>query len=349
MLVGARPDKDSFEGNRIGKILGALGLNSFPGCGESLRPEGLSCLVAGVEPRIGDETTPPGRTSPAAEEQAHILKEHPKLLEMVATVAVPTRVSFSALSAYGRCPRRFYLERVLGLTLGAPDPVEAEESDRPGSRVLDEEERHVGRDVGILTHWLLQDLAGSGECPWPGAVRALAERRLHESGLCLSPEELERALRLAVAAWDSPAAEVLSLSSAVREAPFFFALGNTVVSGYMDVVVPGSDGWWVVDYKTNALGGRSVADMAEAYALQADVYCLAALRAGAGTVRMDFVFLESPGDAATAHRDSEDVPCLEKRIGEALSGVEERRFPKRAGKTCDHCPVSRVCDAMAVA
>ncbi len=78
-----------------------------------------------------------------------------------------------------------------------------------------------------------------------------------------------------------------------------YVVGGTVVSGIMDLLCKEPACWLVTDYKTNALRGRSVSEVAEPYGLQCAVYGLAALRAGAPAVQMDLVFLEEPGQPVT--------------------------------------------------
>jgi ATP-dependent exoDNAse (exonuclease V) beta subunit len=271
----------------------------------------------------------------------------PSFLQLPSITAVPERLSFSALAAYGRCPRQFYLERVLGLDLADKGRQDEEAgSDLPGESLLDADEKHAGRDVGILVHRLLQILAVGGERPALSAVRAAAGKALLAMGLRLSAQELERAVILASALWDSPVAGRLSLVSAAREEPFFFAAGGTVVSGIMDLVCREPDCWLVADYKTNALRGRPVTEVAESYALQCAVYALAALRAGAPAVKMDLVFLESPGEVVTVRYGRDDVSRLERDLTQAFSGLRRGSFPRQAGKACERCSVAIVCGNM---
>ena len=200
--------------------------------------------------------------------------------------------------------------------------------------LLDADEQHAGRDVGILVHRLLERLAVGGERPALAAVREAAGEALSALGMRLSAQELERAVALTSALWDSPVAGRLSLASAAREEPFFFAVGGTVVSGVMDLVCREPDCWLVADYKTNALRGRSVAEVAESYALQCAVYGLAALRAGAPAVQMDLVFLESPDEPVTVRYGRDDVSRLERELIEAFSGLRRGELPAAGAARC---------------
>ena len=112
-----------------------------------------------------------------------------------------------------------------------------------------------------------------------------AQEWQRRAGVHLSREALERAVELTRAFWSSPLAVGLSAPSARREAPFFFAQAETVVSGIMDLVFIDDGCWRIVDYKTNALNGRLPGELAGDYRLQAVVYRLARCGPGRRTSR----------------------------------------------------------------
>jgi hypothetical protein len=115
----------------------------------------------------------------------------------------------------------------------------------------------------------------------------------------------------------------------------------------MDLVYPGGDCCRIVDYKTNALNGRSPAELASGYETQAMVYCLAALLAGAPAVQMDFVFLERPGEPVTMLFVHGDASRLQSELDGLLGGLRRAEFPPQAGDACTRCPVAEVCASMA--
>ena len=60
------------------------------------------------------------------------------------------------------------------------------------------------------------------------------------------------------------------------EVPFVLGVGGTVIRGQIDLLADGPDGErCVIDFKTDALRGRSPAQLAERYAAQREVYALA--------------------------------------------------------------------------
>ena len=66
------------------------------------------------------------------------------------------------------------------------------------------------------------------------------------------------------------------------EVPFVLGLAGTVVRGQIDLLVAGQAGeaTTVIDYKTDAVEGRSAAELGSRYLAQREVYGLAAGEAG---------------------------------------------------------------------
>jgi ATP-dependent exoDNAse (exonuclease V) beta subunit len=349
VAVGARPTGGGLGNSRLGRILAALRLDDMPAAGTVVAIDGLDAAVIGIAAAedAAEEASRPDR--PPVSFLGHEASAAcPEFLDLPSSSGAPRRVSFSALAAYQRCPRQFYLERTLGLVLEEEGPG-GEDDVHPGpeAALLDEEERHAGREVGLLVHALLERLPLTEAPPPAGELRAAAQEALERSGSHLSPADLDRALALTQAFWDSPLVGLRSAPLAMREAPFFFGQGDILVSGIMDLVCRGDGLWHIVDYKTNALSGRTPAEVAAGYGLQAVVYCLAGLRAGAAEAQMDFLFLEAPRDPVTIRHGRDDISGLEGILGEALAGLQEARFPACAGKACDDCLVARVCANMA--
>lgn len=368
VLVGARPVGDKIEKSRIGRIVKALGSDCLPPEGASTAIEGLDALLASVpapEPGLWSGLLRPRGTvlGLPAESREDRTEMPPEFLESAQPGGVPRQVSFSALAAYQRCPLRFYLESVLGLDLGpkaAPDTVltvgldggadDGEGSDEVltrGDLLLDIDEQQSGRQVGSLVHALLERLPAETGRPSTDRVRAEAEVWLNENGVRMPPADLERAIALTLAFWESEPAGLWSHPAAEREVPFFFAREGVLVSGIMDLVLRGDRSWRIVDYKTNALNGQAPAALVPRYELQATVYCLAALLAGAPAVQMDLVFLERPLEPQTRRYRPEDIDRLAGSLDAVLRPLRKGEFPAGPGDECPQCPVEAVCAAMA--
>lgn len=362
VLVGAKPKDGDMGANRIGRIAAGLGLESFPSPGETIELEGLDAAVSCVA-FLGsrDEFAGPRPPKAAADDVSSLGDQEaaPQFLECRPLPVLPRRTSFSGIAAFQECPRRFYLERVLHLRLGGGPGAAAntavglwpEEEGGPGEadRVvdpgvwLDREEASAGREVGLLVHGLLERLALWHPCPDADCLGDITARVIQESGLALTESQNARALNLVRAFWRSPFATRVELSQAGKEVPFCFVQNEMVVSGVMDLVWKTGRSWSIVDYKTNALRGRFPEEVAAAYALQSQVYSLAAFKGGATEVSMSFLFLEQPETMVHHTYSMDDAGWLAEELASVIARIRGGDFPAVRGEICGTCSLSEVC------
>src|SRR5262249_20747636 len=121
---------------------------------------------------------------------------------------------------------------------------------------------------------------------------------------------------------------------------FVFEHAGVLFHGYLDVVHRGEGRALVVDYKSNALGDESPAEVVEAdYRLQRLVYALACLRAGAEEAEVIYQFLERPDEPVAADYGLADVPPLEAELGEIVETIAAGAFPPTPSeRVCAGCP-----------
>lgn len=235
-------------------------------------------------------------------------------------------LSYSRLSAWKDCGYRFYLQRVLGL----PDEPIQEQGDEATVRAID------ARTRGSLVHAVLEregaDLA---------QIAAL-------SGLQLSAEESADVLRLAGAFADSPLARRIARAKSVhREHAFTVALGDTLLTGIVDVLAHERGGaQLVVDYKSDGLDpGTDLAAYVEArYGIQQRVYALAALRGAAARVEVAYAFLERPCEPVSARFEAADADRLEQELLTLAGGLLAGEYPVTPAphrELCLSCPGRR--------
>ncbi len=338
VLVGLNKPADT--GTLLAQVLGALGVAvGEPQDGEVLRPQADLDLVVY---RRSPSPEVPGVV--AQEAWAAAPAAPPPLAEGLRRAGVQ-RISFSALAHYDRCPRGYYLERVLGLhRVPGRDPGGLE-------HVVDQDFEH-GREpggipVGLLVHAALESLALGSE-PSPevlqGVLRAAASRSADVPGgdVLGGPEHLDRAAALVRAFWRSPLAQDPTRSLARTEVPFVFSRKDVLVTGALDLLYAGPDRWWAVDYKSNRLAGRTVEEAAREYERQADLYALACLLGGAPRVTLSFLFLERPEEPVSRVFETTDRARLELALDTALEGIQAGRFPRRE-QECAACSLSEVC------
>jgi CRISPR/Cas system-associated exonuclease Cas4 (RecB family) len=193
---------------------------------------------------------------------------------------------------------------------------------------------------------LLERLALHEPRPDIQQLRALAETLAPQGAASLAPPDLERALALTEAFWLTPVSSRTGLARAGKEVAFCFAREGVVLSGIMDLVWQEGDSWFIVDYKTNVLQGRSPAEVASGYDLQSCVYCLAALLAGAREVSMEFLFLERPEEPVRLTFSSGDLTRLEEKLDAVLAEIRRGDFPPVRGVACGRCPLAEVCSGL---
>ncbi len=352
VLVGARPTGNRADARRIGRIVTALGLDALPQPGTVVTLDDIGAAIIGVLSDAAEGAGPsPGDAAAPSACGPSSAPEPVCFLNLPSPGPAPRQISFSALSAFSRCPRRYYLERVLGLAslsaLGAAaNDGDGGTADRLQT-LLDDAETHAGREVGLLVHSLLEqvDLTAS-ERPTREDLRKRAETILADEDLRLASNGIERALELVIAFWDSPLAGDPEIGSGLREQTFFFLEGDMAVHGVMDLLWQGEKRWRIVDYKSNSLGSRTPGEVAESYHMQTAVYCLAGLKAGAPAIRMEFLFLEKPREPVVFEYRQEDRRYLEGLLDEALAGIREGNFTARVGAACGDCAVEGLCHSM---
>jgi ATP-dependent exoDNAse (exonuclease V) beta subunit len=142
----------------------------------------------------------------------------------------------------------------------------------------------------------------------------------------------------------SPLCQRLGRATRVRrEQPFGFLLGETLITGALDVIAAEPAGrTLIVDYKTDRLTELAPAALVERdYTTQRLIYALAALRAGALEVEVVHLFLEAPEDPVSARFTVAQEPQLEDRLRALAGGLLRQEFGVTDGPQrgiCSGCP-----------
>jgi len=239
-------------------------------------------------------------------------------------------LSYSALSAWGACGYRFYLTRVLRLREEAVIRVAAAGAAAP---TLDPRVR------GTLVHALLEHSGAA-------APRVADVAAAH--GVALTDAESADVARLADAFEQSPLAARLARARSVwREHAFAVSLGDTLLTGVVDVLARERGGaQLIVDYKTDALDpGADVAAYVEVhYGVQRRVYALAALRGGAARVEIAYLFLECPREPVVSCFEAADADDVEAQLAALAAGMLAGEYPVTEHphrELCEGCPGRR--------
>jgi CRISPR/Cas system-associated exonuclease Cas4 (RecB family) len=232
------------------------------------------------------------------------------------------RLSYSALALFGRCPYRFYAERIAGLR-------SVDDTGRlPGHTGL------AATEIGDAAHRLLE--AVDLHAPVPPSLDDV--RTWYPD---VSDEELARIEALVRGYCDSPlAARVAALPTALVERPFAFEHDGVLVHGRLDVLDLHDGRALVVDYKSNVLDEASPTEVVEGdYRLQRLVYAIACFRAGADEVEVVYQFLERPDELVSAQFRRDELPALEAELSEAIARIHAGLFPPTPSEfACAGCP-----------
>jgi ATP-dependent helicase/nuclease subunit A len=236
------------------------------------------------------------------------------------------RLSYSALALFERCSYRYFAERVLGL------PPRRPQSSNGGSGGL------AATELGDAVHRVLELVPLDDPVAPPREELDRTVRGWYPEVL---DEELERIAGLVDAYCGSALARrVADLRGARPERPFTFEHDGVVLRGRLDVLWREGDRALVVDYKSNALEGRTPAEIIDAeYVLQRLVYALVCLRAGATDVEVAYQFLEAPHDVASTTFTLADVEDLETQLSAAIARIRGGEFrPTPSEFVCSDCP-----------
>ncbi len=246
------------------------------------------------------------------------------VLEPVAAPPVERvrRLSYSALALFGRCPYRFYAERLAGMR-----PVDG--SGRvPGQTGL------AATEIGDAVHRLLEGV----DLDKPAAPPVEQVRGWYPGA---NDEELERIAGLVAAYCESSlAVRVASLAGAASERPFAFEHDGVLFHGFLDALHVEGGRALVADFKSNVLDGAEPAEVVDSdYRLQRLVYAIACFRAGAEEVEVVYQFLERPEELVSAAFRREELSALEAELSEAIARIQAGEFPPRPSEfACAGCP-----------
>jgi ATP-dependent helicase/nuclease subunit A len=235
----------------------------------------------------------------------------------------PERLSYTQLSEFEHCPKRFWVRRVLGVRPisvprpGAPDPLQ----------------------FGTALHAALRLVEPNGAPP--SAERIAALQRFYELGQADAARLSQAVTRYC----ESNIARRAGTGETVRrESPFSILVGERfLLTGSIDLYSRTGSAALVVDYKSGETG--DLGDLVTRYRLQAECYALAVFRDGCEQASVEFVrpevgraedgevqsviFEFSAGDAERIERD------LMHRYGE----IEASAFDPVASSECRHCDV----------
>ncbi|HEX5137519.1 MAG TPA: UvrD-helicase domain-containing protein [Planctomycetota bacterium] len=226
--------------------------------------------------------------------------------------ATPYVAAAADLVEFERCPRRYRLQRMLGIEL--EEPPEGDE--RPDA------DEHPRREIGTAFHEIMEK-EGPGALPDAETVK----RYFPPAG----DREVEKIRRWCGWLAAQPIVRGLGGSGVRKEMPFLVRLEGLAIRGKMDLYSP--DPPLLLDWKT----GEKV--RAAEYEVQVAVY-LAALRA---------LGLEAPDHGKLVYVDAEEIVDVpEKPVKPLIEAFRAAHrgggaFAPTPGDACLHCEFKRAC------
>lgn len=319
-----RPKSPSKATNDLARLARILGIE-IPVAGASdevisVRDSSVRCRVRVVEAVESDGFGRIGEPS----SDAPLLHPCPgAVAEEAPRASAPERMSYTQLSEFEQCPRRFWIRRVLG--------VRAVESGHAG-------ETDPLR-FGTALHAALSLVTTEGEPPPNERMEAIG--RYFEFPADRA-ERLDRAVRRYCASDVAQRAEAGEIVR--RESPFAMRIQDRfLLTGSIDLYSRTGDSAFVVDYKSGA--ESDLLDLAQRYRLQAECYALAVLRDGCKSVVVEFVRPEADDTTTGAMQqvgfsfDAEDAAQIEADLLRRYDAIQGSAFEPLPSSHCVHCDV----------
>jgi ATP-dependent exoDNAse (exonuclease V) beta subunit len=171
----------------------------------------------------------------------------------------------------------------------------------------------AGTAFGRAVHAVLEVVPADD----PGALEHLARLQAEHEGLADAAADIAAAARAALA---SPAVRAAREASRVWRELFVTApVGDTVLEGFIDLLVETPDGLHVIDYKTDLVDRASADDAVRRYRLQAATYALALeISTDRPVTRCTFVFVAPD---RCIERDVDDVAAAVAEVRAFLASV----------------------------
>jgi len=314
-----RPDKDADDSltGRLRRALGGATPESLGAVLEHVEPDAEVTLVVPAAPEDpGAVTCPPDAPSvETAPVRAAVEDDGPAEETTRPRPAAPSRVSYTGLATYERCPYRFFLTSILKL----PAPPAAQGGD--------------ALVFGSAAHAVLERVC-SPEDDW----QPIAEAAARAAGL---DRRTRQRLTEAVSRYlaSDVVRELATSERVMREAPIAVPVSGAVLAGAIDAIGWTGDRALIVDYKSGT--GPLTPDQAvERYRLQGECYSLAAFAAGASDVKITFFELERPWSTSYEYGLSE-CERIGASVGAIVGRMAEVGYPARPAyerEQCETCP-----------
>jgi len=208
-------------------------------------------------------------------------------------------VTVTSLDVFAQCPRRYWLERYLGLSPTQPAPAEP-----------------AGEKSALEFGSLVHDLLAGAEAETPDPEAAALVERFHASELGRRAAQATRV---------------------EREAAFIMAAGDVVVRGQIDLWFEEGGELVLVDYKTDQILPEEAPGRAAGYSVQLRFYALALEKRLGRLPDHAYVYFLRTGQHVEVALDRVALEQARKVLDELREAQNQMRFDLRRGEQCLQC------------
>jgi ATP-dependent exoDNAse (exonuclease V) beta subunit len=317
-----RPPTASHDLARIARVLGV----EIPVADDETHPDGRDVAVGDARCRVrvvrAEEVPLPEQANDMRPQGSRLPPPAGDIATDAPRPAAPERLSYTQLSEFEHCPRRFWVRRVLGVRRSASTDAEAAGPLR----------------FGTALHAVLSMVDADGSLPPAERMEAIARHFELGESEC---DRLQAAARRYSAS--ELALRVNGAALVRREAPFSMRIGGRfLLAGAIDLYARDGDVAHVVDYKSGRAGTES--ELERRYQLQANCYALAVLQDKCTTVTVEFVRpeveLAGGGMQSVAFSFSaSDAQRIEQELVRRYDAIADSNFEPSASHECVHCDV----------
>lgn len=212
----------------------------------------------------------------------------------------------SQLECYYRCPQEYYLKYVLGL---------------PANEIFKEGGEKLPANVfGSIVHSILEGYGSSAKSALDDIIRTACI-----SNGVIPDKTITRTVRRTIDAFDRhPLAKGLDKGS--RELRFDWRMNNTTITGSIDWLKPAKDGFEIIDFKTDHIESRQIAERAKEYDLQMLCYALAAEEATGKNVDATTLVFLIPNESHSVKMTSERRGEGEAIISRIIDSINKKDY-----------------------
>jgi ATP-dependent helicase/nuclease subunit A len=228
-----------------------------------------------------------------------------------------TNATVTAVAAFVKCPREYYLEHYLGF-----EGRSAAGRDRRDSATDNGQREASASEFGSMVHALLARPGG------PGDRRSVPDLVAGEKATAMA-EVFKRS------ALGRRAARANRLE---REFDFLMAVEGLVLRGQIDLWFEEGGETIIVDYKTDAVNSSEAHQRAQDYAMQLRLYALAVERMTGRPVDHAWLYFLAPNTAIEVDLRPSLLDSPEQVVREFQEAQDRLEFPLREGRHCTRCP-----------